>query len=600
MAQTGPGGVGNATNNNLWLKADVATFSDAGVTPANHTDPIRQWNDQSGNGRNATQGTVANRPLYHLNAANGIPGLRYTGNMFIDGPALGLANNGSYTYILSFRDTTSVIGGMNDGNGHFILDRTTASNALVSLKPTTGNFYGYQKRNDAAGGLGGPLTTTSINTNIKTIQMRRNFNVNYQIFYNAGLQATLADANGNTTPPNPRIGRHATTANNGIRGYIYEFIIYNFAINTAQTIIVNNYLGAKYGYTLTSNDIYIQDNPANGNYDFEVAGIGRVDASNLHTDAQGSGIVRILNPSNLDDDEFLIWGHDNGAQEAIETIDVPGIVQARFDRVWRVSEVNTSSTAVDVGSIDVRFDLSGLGSVTASDLRLLVDTDNDGFFNDETPISGATSLGGDIFEFSGVTAIENNLRFTLGTINSNQTPLPIQLVYFNAIVENERSVKLEWKTDSEMNNDFFTIERSLNATDWEIVTTINGAGNSNTPLTYSVVDSNPYNYVSYYRLKQTDFDGQFEYSNIKSVNLKGTVSNNVHIYPNPTNNFITLKGHVEELAEIKIINTLGQEVTHLISITNENASTVIIDLSNLIQGVYYVKTKTTANSVFKK
>jgi hypothetical protein len=159
IAQTGPGGVGNSTNNNLWLRADAGTFTDAGVTPAAHTNQIQQWNDQSGNGRNATQGTAANRPLFHLNAANGRPGLRYTGNMFIDGPALGLANNGSYTYILTFRDTVSVIGGINDGAGHFILDRTAATNPLVSLKPVTGNFYGYQKRNDAGGGLGGPLTT---------------------------------------------------------------------------------------------------------------------------------------------------------------------------------------------------------------------------------------------------------------------------------------------------------------------------------------------------------------------------------------------------------------------------------------------------------
>jgi hypothetical protein len=166
--------------------------------------------------------------------------------------------------------------------------------------------------------------------------MRRNFNVNYQIFYNAALQATLADADGNTPPPNPRIGRHATTANGGIRGYIYEFIIYNFALNTAQTIIVNNYLGAKYGYTLTSNDIYTQDNPANGNYDFEVAGIGRVDASNLHTDAQGTGIVRMLNATNLNDNEFLLWGHDNGVAGAVHyTVTSKAELRNTYNKKWQ-------------------------------------------------------------------------------------------------------------------------------------------------------------------------------------------------------------------------------------------------------------------------
>ncbi len=212
-----------------------------------------------------------------------------------------------------------------------------------------------------------------------------------------------------------------TSGSNGFAGDVTEIIVFNNKINTAQRIIIENYLAAKYGLTLGANDIYTQDNPGNGNYDHDVAGIGRVNASNLHDDAQGTGIVRIVNPTNLDNNEFLMWGHNNGVQQAIEIADVPFPVQARFDRVWRVSEVNSTSTAVDVGNIDVRFDLTGLGSVTASDLRLLVDTDNDGFFNDETPISGATSLGSNIYEFSGVSAIANNLRFTLGTINSSQT-----------------------------------------------------------------------------------------------------------------------------------------------------------------------------------
>ncbi len=605
-AQTGPGGVGNSSNNNLWLRADAGTFIDAGVTPADNTNQIQQWNDQSGNGRNATQGSAANRPLYHLNAANGRPGLRYTGNMFIDPPALGLANNGSYTYILTFRDTVTGIGSMNDGNGHFILDRTTASNALVSLKPTTGNFYGFQKRNDAGGGLGGPLTTTAINTSVKTIQMRRNFNVNYQIFYNAALQAALADADGNTTPPTPRIGRHATTANGGLRGFIYEFVIYNFALNTAQTIIVNNYLGAKYGYTLTSNDTYTQDNPANGDYDFEVAGIGRVDASNIHTEAQGTGIVRILNPTGLDDDEFLMWGRDNGVQQATNTTDVPVSVEARFDRVWRVSESNAvGSSAVDVGDIDMRWDLNGLGAVTASDLRLLIDDNNNGIFSDDTPIAGAVDLGGGIYEFErvpgGAGGIQNARRFTLGTINSSQTQLPIELVFFNATPdENNRKVKLEWQTASEINNDFFTIEKSINAIDWEMVKTVSGAGNSSSLLSYSTVDSKPYSGVSYYRLKQTDFNGQFEYSQIISVNINPFISENIGIYPNPTKNQITVIGSGIELSEVRIFNPLGQDVTILTSINSTNESTMLIDMTQLANGIYYIKTKTTANIVQKK
>lgn len=210
-----------------------------------------------------------------------------------------------------------------------------------------------------------------------------------------------------------------------------EIIHFKYALNSAEHIIVQNYLSAKYAIAITD-DYYTQDNTANGDYDYDVAGIGRVDASNTHNDSKGSGVVRILNPTGLGDDEFLFWGHDN--VEGRNITDVPtGLVQARLARVWRVSEVNSSGTAVDVGSIDIRWDLSENGSVTASDLRLLIDTDNDGLFNDETPISGATDLGGGIYAFTGVSGIANDLRFTLGT----SAYLPIELVNFNAIPKDE-------------------------------------------------------------------------------------------------------------------------------------------------------------------
>lgn len=606
-AQTGPGGVGNTASNNMWYSGDFGAYTDAGVTPASHGQQIQQWRDRSGNNRHANQATAANRPLFHNNAANGYPGLRFTGNLFIDGPTPGVANNSSYTYLMVFRDTATTLGGTNDGNGEFILDRPTATNELVSLKPVTGNRYFYQKRNNAGGGLGGVTGTTAINTNTKIIEMRRDYNVNYQMYYNNALESTLNNnTDGLTTPPPPRIGRHATAANGGIRGYINEFIVYNFALNTAQTIIVNNYLAAKYGLTLNANDVYTMDNPANGNYDHEVAGIGRIDASNIQNDSQGTGIVRILNPTGLDDDEFLMWGHDNGVQQAINTIDVPISVEARFDRVWRVSESNAvGSSAVDVGDIDMRWDLNGLGVVTASDLRLLIDDNNNGIFSDDTPIAGAVDLGGGIYEFQnvpgGAGGIQNARRFTLGTINSSQTPLPIELVFFNATpFKDNRKVKLEWQTASEINNDFFTIEKSLNGTDWEIIKKVDGSGNSNELLNYSVYDYEPNIGVSYYRLKQTDFDGQFEYSQIKSVSISQLISGSVKIYPNPTNDKITVIGSENELSEVRIFNALGQDVTYLTTISSSNESTMLIDVSRLAKGIYYVKTKTTANSVYKK
>ncbi len=605
-SQTGPGGIGNNSNNILWLKGDGGAYTDAGITQASHGQQVQQWRDCSGNNNHAVQAIVGNRPLFHGNSANGQPGLRFTGDMFIDGPNLAIPASSSYTYIMVFRDTATGLGGINDGSGHFILDRTTATNNLVSLKPVTGNLYAYQKRNNAGVGLGGPLSTTSINTNTKIIGMQRNYNVNYQIYCNGVSEATLTDTDGPTTPPNPRIGRHATTANGGLRGYINEFVIFNQALNTSQIIIVNNYLAAKYGLTLGTNDIYTQDNPGNGDYDFDVAGIGRIDASNINNDAQGSGIVRILNPTNLGDDEFLIWGHDNGVAQSLNTSDIPVGVESRFERVWRVNEVNSSGGGINVGSIDMRWDLNGLGLITASDLRLLIDDNNNGVFSDDIPIAGAVDLGGGIYEFQNVSGgaggIRNNRRFTIGTANKTQTPLPIELLSFEANFNIDK-VDLRWITSSEVNNNFFTIERSKDALTWEEVLQTQGAGNSNVNIEYFESDYNPHEGVSYYRLKQTDFDGNFEYFNIVPVKVDLSDKGEMNLFPNPLRRGEELKINLEGIKQdvlIVIRDAKGQEFYSKAEIYLENNQLVAVPINLDIPAGFYIVTASSENQIYSQ
>src|SRR5690554_3581050 len=94
--------------------------------------------------------------------------------------------------------------------------------------------------------------------------------------------------------------------------------------------------------------------------------------------------------------------------------------------------------------------------------------------------------------------------------------LPIELITFDA-VKKDRQVELLWKTATETNNDFFTIERSIDGKYWESIQTISGAGNSVKVLDYSWTDNSPYAGVSYYRLNQTDYDGSTKSFNIISV-----------------------------------------------------------------------------------
>jgi hypothetical protein len=115
--------------------------------------------------------------------------------------------------------------------------------------------------------------------------------------------------------------------------------------------------------------------------------------------------------------------------------------------------------------------------------------------------------------------------------------LPIELISFEANLNANNQVDIFWSTASEQNNDFFTIERSIDGLNWEIVATVAGAGNSTNRIDYAAYDLRPLSGISYYRLKQTDYDGAFEYSNIVSV----------------------FNGN-EELQLIKVVNIMGQTV----------------------------------------
>jgi hypothetical protein len=127
-------------------------------------------------------------------------------------------------------------------------------------------------------------------------------------------------------------------------------------------------------------------------------------------------------------------------------------------------------------------------------------------------------------------------------------PLPIELTSFN-VKANKDNVLIKWITASERNNDFFTIERSKDGQLFTPIDTINGAGNSSSEISYQEKDINPVNGVSYYRLKQTDFNGDTTLSDIKSVKF---IMPDINIYPNPAETFenITItSGQYSDLVE---------------------------------------------------
>ena len=169
------------------------------------------------------------------------------------------------------------------------------------------------------------------------------------------------------------------------------------------------------------------------------------------------------------------------------------------------------------------------------------------------------------------------------------TNLPVELLYFEAKAVDNSEVELTWETATELNNDYFTVERSVSGTDWEYVGKVNGAGTSTDRRSYKLLDDEPYFGTSYYRLKQTDYDGTYAYSETRSVYLKNSISLSIH--PNPTKGTLTIQVEMEDGNDIsmtyEIIGVKGQILMEgtLTSPTN------LMDLSSLSGGVYYLRVR---------
>lgn len=134
---------------------------------------------------------------------------------------------------------------------------------------------------------------------------------------------------------------------------------------------------------------------------------------------------------------------------------------------------------------------------------------------------------------------------SLGSIGS-EVPLPIELISFKATVESG-VVKLIWVTASELNNDFFQVERSQDGKEFLLVVRVEGAGTTNQRNTYQATDESPIPGTSYYMLTQTDFDGTKSYSKVVMVRVESELGEVLKFYPNPVHNGDIL--HFEYLSE---------------------------------------------------
>ncbi len=238
---------------------------------------------------------------------------------------------------------------------------------------------------------------------------------------------------------------------------------------------------------------------------------------------------------------------------------------------------------------------------------LFMDPNCDGDGGEGTPLSN--SFAEFSFPIAGTgTSLEIRVEIYMDAGNEevamdffrveSATPLPVELHAFRAQKVKEVA-KLNWYTSAEINNDFFAVERSNDGFNFEEIGIVEGQGNAFTTHSYDFVDNRPTAGVNYYRLKQVDWDGSFDYSKVIPLAFENSRTN-LSIVPNPFKDMVTLS--LEETSnkntQIEVFNLLGQRV-HA-DVFGRDQLSKNIDLSALDQGTYMLRIGDGVDSVVKR
>ena len=390
-------------------------------------------------------------------------------------------------------------------------------------------------------------------------------------------------------------------------GDVGEVIIYNTKLSSAERNIVGSYLGAKWGISFSGSKY-----AGGAIYSYNVLGIGKEsDGSSIL--AQSGGLV-LSDVSSLANTDYFLAGHDNAT--GLSSADLTGgDAVKRWTRIWYIDKTSVSST----GNIKIAFDLSDAGfagtPASASNYRLLKRLGTTGDFSNTTLV-GSGIVNTDQVEFTVAASNIVDGYYTLGTINEGASPLPVELVSFNAIAKGN-SAQLSWATATEVNNYGFEIERiplgfavsPITKEDkggFQKVGFIEGAGTTNSPRDYLFVDHNLRSGTYGYRLKQIDRDGKFEYSQKVEVTIAGAskVFALMQNYPNPFNPSTTIEFTLPEDGRVtlRVYDVLGKVVATLVDgeLKAGSVHRATFDASRISSGIYFFRLEHRDKQLMKK
>ncbi len=381
-AQTGPGGIGNSTTNRIWLDASTISSSDGSF--------ISAWTDKSGNGLTTTSDYSSTRPVFHTNQLNGFPSIEFDGtNDFlkisnatgINTQAISWFIVGNFNSLASSQTMLhfSHTGSSYQKNLRYTLYHSPSNKVFSSMLKTNGSGpisnHARTTSTQILSTLIGPTSVTSFTNGNQTGGFTSN--------------ELISPVNSNAYVS---IGRRASINDMYLNGNVAEVIVFNYELTTPERVIVENYLSSKYNQAMSANDHYAYET---GGYHYNVTGIGMEDGISVTGSEGGTGIT-MSDVSALDDDDYLLWGHNN-ASKTENLTDLPAEVIAaagsRLNRVWRIDETN------DMGTYTLNFEMTGITLGTnPEEYILLIDDDGD-FSNGGTTID---SLG---YSWDGINQI---------------------------------------------------------------------------------------------------------------------------------------------------------------------------------------------------
>lgn len=211
--------------------------------------------------------------------------------------------------------------------------------------------------------------------------------------------------------------------------------------------------------------------------------------------------------------------------------------------------------------------------------------------------SGTVSGVGDLCHSDGTTDPTGGAKaVTCNICGEDASTLPVELISFEAYINNN-SVIINWTTASEVNNHYFEVLRSTDGVNFDLVKTVQGMGNSNVLLDYSIEDLYAGSGIIYYQLKQVDFDGTTTLSKIIYVNKEKSI--NISIYPNPVslNDNFTINTGIELEKQILIMDVSGK----IIQSFYDNSSIIQVNTSDFSPGIYFIRIiNIDQNSITKK